>query len=191
VREIRESSLHPLIICLGMLNIALQGRNYVSYSHLDVSVVDGRGKSVWLVAVICQILIKTFIGSGYDRLEQPLQTAALQLLNRPTCCLKFGEVFFDSKRHLQHKLLRLESWLSCFGLGYLGSRRGSLASRHADSLLRNFVKNLVGTPKNKGFKTLLKSNPTPCKNQENQHRKQKTQSIAMDCAFILSKMGTK
>jgi hypothetical protein len=49
---------YPLIFYLGLLNIALQGRSYVSDSHLDVSVIKGRGKNIRPITVICQILIK-------------------------------------------------------------------------------------------------------------------------------------
>jgi hypothetical protein len=66
---------YPLFFCFGTLSIALQSCNYVSYGHLNVSVIYGRGKDVWPVAIIRQILLKnpdwTFIGSGGDKLEQP------------------------------------------------------------------------------------------------------------------------
>jgi hypothetical protein len=55
----------------------------------------------------------------------------------------------------------------------------------------NFVEHLVGASKNKGLKTLLKSNPTPCKNSKNQHKMEKTQSVAMDCVYGSLKMGEK
>jgi hypothetical protein len=57
--------------------------------------------------------------------------------------------------------------------------------------LGNSVEHLVGTSKNKGLKTPLKSNPTPCKNNKNQHRMEKTQFVAMDCVFGSLKMGEK
>jgi hypothetical protein len=49
---------YPLIVYLELLSIALQGHSYVNYGHLDVSVIDGRGKNVWPIALICQILKK-------------------------------------------------------------------------------------------------------------------------------------
>jgi hypothetical protein len=72
---------YPLVICLGLLCTALQGRSYISYGHLDISIIDGGCENVWPVAVIFQIFIKrpdqTFVGNGYNWLEQPLQASAL------------------------------------------------------------------------------------------------------------------
>jgi hypothetical protein len=85
--------------------VALQNGRYIGYSHLHFSSVDGRDKNVRLVAVIAQMLIElsdqALICSGGDRLEQPLQTPVLQLLNRPTSSFIIGELFFDGKGVLQ------------------------------------------------------------------------------------------
>jgi hypothetical protein len=67
----------------------------------------------------------------------------------------------------------MESGLGCYGLGSIGLRRRSLASRHVENWLRNFVEHLVGTSKSKGCKTLFKYNPNPCKNKEIQHKNKK------------------
>jgi hypothetical protein len=56
---------------------------------------------------------------------------------------------------------------------WLGFRRTEKKKLSAENWLRNFVEHLVGTSKSKGCKTLIKSNPTPCKNKEIQHRNTK------------------
>jgi hypothetical protein len=52
-------------------------------------------------------LDQMLICSGGDGLEQPLQTPTLQFLDRPTCSLIVGELFFDGKRVLQNELSTL------------------------------------------------------------------------------------
>jgi hypothetical protein len=53
--------------------VAFQNNRYVGYGHLDVSIVDGRDKDVWPVAVVLQVFIKgmdqTFICVGGDGFE--------------------------------------------------------------------------------------------------------------------------
>jgi hypothetical protein len=55
------------------LMVTFQNSRYVGYGHLDVSIVDGRDKDVWPVAVVLQIFIKgsdqTFICGGGDGFE--------------------------------------------------------------------------------------------------------------------------
>jgi hypothetical protein len=90
---------------------ALQNSRYVGYGQLHVSIVDGRDKNIWPIAIVPQVLIKgpdqTFVCSGGEGLEQPLQTPSLQLLDRPLCSFILGEFVFDGKRSLQDELLAL------------------------------------------------------------------------------------
>jgi hypothetical protein len=147
--------------------VAFQNSCYVCYGHLDVSIVNGRDKNVWPVAIVLQVLIKglnqTFICGGGDWFEQLLQTLAVKLLNYPLCCIILGEIFFDGKCGLQDELPTLKRGPSYHGLGPRGPRSRTLPSRHAETSLGNFVEHLVGTSKIKGLRTPLKSTPTPCK----------------------------
>jgi hypothetical protein len=44
---------------------------------------------------------------------------------------------------------------------------------------------MVGTSKNKGLRTLLKSNPTPCESKTNQHRQKKHNPWTDLCLWTL------
>jgi hypothetical protein len=91
----------------------------------------------------------------------------LLLLNCPFHCIILGEVFFDGKCGFQDELPGLDRGPGYHGLGPRGPRNRNLASRNAGNWLGNSIEHLVGTSKNKGLKTLLKSNPTPSKNERN------------------------
>jgi hypothetical protein len=53
--------------------MALQSCSYVCYGHLNVYVINGRGKDVWPVAIVSKMLIEcsdqVCIGGGGDWLE--------------------------------------------------------------------------------------------------------------------------
>jgi hypothetical protein len=66
-------AVNPWFVCFRWLTVAFQNSYYVSYGHLDVLIVNGRNKDMWLVAVVLQIFIKRpdqiFICGGGDRFE--------------------------------------------------------------------------------------------------------------------------
>jgi hypothetical protein len=117
-------AVNSWFICFRWLMVTFQNSCYVSYGHLDVSIIDGRDKDVWPVVVVLQILVKgldqTFICSGGNRFEQPLQTSVLKLLNCPLCCIILVEIFFDGKCGLQDELPTLKRGPGYHGLGPKG-----------------------------------------------------------------------
>jgi hypothetical protein len=117
---------------------AFQNSHYAGNGHLDVSIINGRDKDVWLAAVILQIFIKrsdqAFICGGGNRFEKPFQTPVFQFLNHPSCSIIFGEVLFDSKCGLQNELPTLKRGPDHHGLGPRGPKSRTLPSRHAAAL---------------------------------------------------------
>jgi hypothetical protein len=51
-------AINPRLVRFKWLMVAFQNSRYVSYGHLDVSIVNGRDKDVWPVVVVLQVFIK-------------------------------------------------------------------------------------------------------------------------------------
>jgi hypothetical protein len=45
--------------------VAFQNSRYVDYGHLNVSIVNGRDKNVWPIAIVLQVLVQDWTRRSY------------------------------------------------------------------------------------------------------------------------------